>query len=263
VSNDGKNVFHQMLNRTYILQSQRANQMAFEEMLKHSRERMKKVKDYLTPNKYVVSDIQREHLEQEKKNLVLQIERYEQRLKSKMTDIQRDYKKKVLTRFYSHVKTESLKLKIGSRLLKIDSHQAEYLIFHYMFATLEMRIILAANEENRMVYPHFSTADFMTFYENLPSQIIPEYRKQRPYISSILSKNELLRVDKYNKKLFTRLNQGEYIINPQVELWVEEEWINVYELINIEDLKQRHQQQLNYFFRAFEYAKIKAGKTNT
>jgi len=51
--------------------------------------------------------------------------------------------------------------------------------------------------------------------------LVPARRKHRPYISSILAKNEVHRDDKYNRKLFRRLKHGHYIIQPQLAVWVE------------------------------------------
>jgi hypothetical protein len=148
------------------------------------------------------------------------------------------YKNKVVNRFYPQLSQESLRVKVEGRLVKLDSHQAEYLMLQYMIAVLRPHIQLGLTGSfiDRS-YPSFQSADFIAFFEGLSLQVVPEYRRKRPYISSILSKNEVSRDDKYNKMLFLRTRTGHYIPNPSMELAVEDEWVNLYELINIEELK--------------------------
>lgn len=45
---------------------------------------------------------------------------------------------------------------------------------------------------------------------------VAERRKQRAYLSSILSKNEIDKDDKHNCKLFYRIKHGSYIFNPRL-----------------------------------------------
>jgi hypothetical protein len=72
-------------------------------------------------------------------------------------------------------------------------------------------------------------------------------RKQRAYISSILAKNEVDRDDKYNRKLFRRLKHGHYIINPQLAVWVEGAWQNMYEVLSLDALGYRQQDRRAWY----------------
>ena len=58
--------------------------------------------------------------------------------------------------------------------------------------------------------------------------------------SSILAKNEVNREDKYNKKLFIRLRLGQYMPNPLMEILIDDEWINYYDLINIDEIEKQY-----------------------
>ena len=82
----------------------------------------------------------------------------------------------------------------------------------------------------------FSTQDFIDATWHLPTNILPERRKQRPYLSGILSKNEISKPDKYNRKLFYRVAHGAYLFNPRLALKVEGEWVNIYDLMSIDRL---------------------------
>ncbi|MEL6943786.1 MAG: hypothetical protein AAFO82_14070, partial [Bacteroidota bacterium] len=60
--------------------------------------------------------------------------------------------------------------------------------------------------------------DFMEFIQEMPESILPEYRRKRQYVNSILSKNEVNREDRYNRKLFIRRSRGCYDILPKAEI---------------------------------------------
>jgi len=153
------------------------------------------------------------------------------------------FKQKVLNKFYGTLKIESIRVKIDNKLLKIDNHQAEFLMLNFMIATLRTKIIAGTNRKDRFQVseiPVYQTQDYLDFYEGLSSHVVADYRKVRSYLSSILSKNEVNREDKYNKKLFIRIQQGMYLPNPLLEILMGEEWVNVYDLIDMDDIEQNH-----------------------
>jgi hypothetical protein len=86
--------------------------------------------------------------------------------------------------------------------------------------------------------PGFETADFLAAVEHYPHHIMPEYRKRRAYISSILSKNEIFRNDPYNRQLFLRIRHGYYIINPILEVETDEGWKNIYDVLQVMHLEK-------------------------
>ncbi len=142
------------------------------------------------------------------------------------------YAKINLGTFYPLLKTDSIKLKIGTRMVKIDNHQAEYFMFCFMIADLQ-RALKTNFKSGRM---GFETADYLEFFENMPAALLPEYRRKRSYLSSILSKNEHYRDDIYNKQLFFRTRQGFYIPSLLIEVEHENTWVNLYDLLGITEL---------------------------
>jgi hypothetical protein len=60
--------------------------------------------------------------------------------------------------------------------------------------------------------------DFMQYLTNMPSYILPDYRRKRQYINSILAKNEVNNKNIYNKKLFFRRVRGCYDLNPYLRI---------------------------------------------
>ncbi len=147
----------------------------------------------------------------------------------------------LLNRFYPRLKATALRVRVDRKLVKLESHQAEYLMLHYMIATLREQLTAGTHYDHwapKPPRPAFQAQDFIDFYQGLGEQVVPEYRMQRPYISSMLAKNELNGGDRYNKRLFLRIQQGYYVPHPNLELPVGDGWKNIYELVDMEGIKR-------------------------
>lgn len=122
----------------------------------------------------------------------------------------------------------SVSLKVDERLLKIDSVQGEFLIFHLFLTELRSRI-----NKKYLGLAAMTAPVLARIAEQLPDSALPGYRKKRSYISSLLSKNELGSDNPYNKKLFVRKRTGKYILNPKIAVLQGEDWIDIYRHANI------------------------------
>jgi UvrD-like helicase C-terminal domain/AAA domain/Ankyrin repeat len=123
---------------------------------------------------------------------------------------------------------DDISLQVDDRLIKIDVHRMEFFLVNAVIAITYHRARC-----NHLALS-FKVADFLEPLTHFPEMIIPERRKQRPYISSILAKNEIDRQDIYNKKLFLRVKHGHYVFNPKLMLRIEGEWVSIYKLLNLE-----------------------------
>lgn len=118
----------------------------------------------------------------------------------------------------------SVSVKVEDRLVKIDGHTVEFFLFHSMVALFLRKIGEAA-----YVVAGFSTADFLGAIQAFPENVLPAYRKRRAYLSGVLARNEVARDYPYNRRIFMRLRQGYYALNPRLSLRVGEEWVDLYE----------------------------------
>jgi hypothetical protein len=128
-----------------------------------------------------------------------------------------------------------LSLKVDGRLAKIDRRQGEFLLFNIFFAAFGSLISRGYTAffdgcADIIPLPAVAVADIV---ESLPGSVIPDYRKKRTYISGLLSKNELDSANPYGKKLFIRKNRGHYILNPGLSIRQKEDWIDIYNHVNI------------------------------
>jgi hypothetical protein len=72
---------------------------------------------------------------------------------------------------------------------------------------------------------------------------MPDYRKRKTYISSILAKNETDSKNQYNNALFIRIERGYYCINPELAVLVEDNWVNIYEFSGLNKAKKLTQEE--------------------
>jgi hypothetical protein len=166
-----------------------------------------------------------------------------------------DYKIKVLNQIYRKLKGDSIRLKIDNKLVKIDNHQAEYLMLNFMVATLREKLINGTLQQLNEI-PVFESKDFVNFFKGLSMQVLPDYRKIRTYISSILAKNEKNREDKYNKRLFYRVQIGMYLPNPEIEIFIENEWVNLYDIIELDNIEKERAEVNEMVFNKIRLGRI-------
>ncbi|MEA3410728.1 MAG: AAA family ATPase [Pseudomonadota bacterium] len=146
------------------------------------------------------------------------------------------YAKNKLTAIYQRLEPDSTSIQVDGRLVKLDNHLMEFLM-------LNLTMVLSFTRLARKVIHTggaFESADFVETLAEFPDSVVPERRKKRAYISSILAKNEVSRDDRYNRKLFYRIKRGHYIINPNLSVRVEGEWRNIYTLLPLELIAYRH-----------------------
>lgn len=137
------------------------------------------------------------------------------------------YAKKKLSDIYEQLEPTSMSVQADGRLIKLDQHTMEFFMLNLMIA-LSYRVI---PKKTTYRLAGFSSQDFIDAVQHIPYGILPERRKQRAYLSSILAKNEINKNDKYNRKLFYRVMRGAYVFNPGLALKVDDEWINIYDLL--------------------------------
>jgi hypothetical protein len=146
-----------------------------------------------------------------------------------------EYAASKLEAVYERLAPPDMVIQSEGRLHKLDSRSMEYLMLNLMVAMfythLGDRVIRAGAA--------FTSADFVDALDHFPEAIVPERRKARAYISSILAKNEVGRDDRYNRKLFLRVKHGHYVVNPRLAVRVGVEWRAIYELLSLDALGYR------------------------
>ncbi|OAI16443.1 hypothetical protein A1359_07265 [Methylomonas lenta] len=171
------------------------------------------------------------------------------------------YAKKKLADIYPQLEPTSMSIQVDGRLVKLDKHHMEFFMLNLMIA-LFYRVM-----PHKLHYriEGFTTQDFIDAIQHLPASILPERRKQRAYLSSILAKNETGKDDKHNRKLFYRVMRGAYIFNPKLAIKVEGEWVNIYDLLSIDKLVPQYEARQDWWradFNAYREKSMAACKVD-
>lgn len=120
----------------------------------------------------------------------------------------------------------SMVVRLNGKEIIIGRNKAENLILQVFYEEVSDRIGFI-NQKIRAL----ECADLCNMLSHMPNSLVPEYRKARSYCSSILSKNEVNSTNPYGMKLFYRLRNGHYILNPELEFSCEGKWFYWDELV--------------------------------
>ncbi len=154
------------------------------------------------------------------------------------------YAKNILGALYPHLCPPALAVRIGARLVKIDSQRMEFFLLHAMLALFET--ILRTKIHTDM--PGFETGDFVRQLEDFPENVIPSRRRSRQAITAALAGHEVSRQGAGSRHLFLRLSRGFYVPNPCMDILQETAWVNILDLLHIETLAgERDNTRLAHF----------------
>jgi len=155
------------------------------------------------------------------------------------------YANKSFGPIYELIAPSSIDVKVDDRLVRIDKHQAEYLLFQTFWATTRLIFLDPYSTHQGGTLKATVIEDY---WHHLPSSVVIPRRKQRQHISSVLSRNEVARDYAYNRRLFQRYRQGLYQLNPRlaVRQGQDGDWQPLLERLNlrlIAELTPYHYQQ--------------------
>lgn len=142
------------------------------------------------------------------------------------------YARQRIAGIYPLLVPDSVPVQVEGRLVKLDKRLMEAFLLHLLTA-LYYRVLGSALATLRGAYNAKTIEEVLG---RLPDSVIADRRKRRPYISSVLAKNEVRRDDPYNRRLFLRLQHGQYVFNPRMKLRAGEHWRPIYDVLPVEDL---------------------------
>ncbi len=117
-------------------------------------------------------------------------------------------------KIYPKLLTPYLKAQTPEKIIKINQKSMEYFLVNYMKAVIGDIVDMKMPKSMRGM----KMDDFMVLIEEMPSNVLPEYRRKRQYVNSILAKNEIDRKGPYNRFLFKRVSRGCYNFNPDMTI---------------------------------------------
>ena len=125
------------------------------------------------------------------------------------------FAKSKLSATYRLLAPSSISVQVDDRLVKLDAHTMEYFLFSVMLSLMHMQLNAL---DGYSMFDGLATDDFLMYAESFPEDVLTEQRKRRAYVSSVLSRNEVDRDYAYNRRIFLRMRQGHYILNPALKI---------------------------------------------
>jgi hypothetical protein len=143
------------------------------------------------------------------------------------------YAKGAFATLYERIAPAAVDLRVGDRLVRIDRHLSEYLLLQTLWALFKSRFNLA----DRGGRAAFNTASVLEAWRYLPANVLRPERNRRQHLSSVLARNEVDRDYAYNRRLFRRVTQGWYRLDPTLAVRrrtaAGEAWVPLVEALNL------------------------------
>ena len=121
----------------------------------------------------------------------------------------------------------------SGRLVRLAPHQSEYLLFQTLW-TLFSTVFRYYDWRGRF---GLTTAQILAPWSHLPPSVLRPERNQRQHLSAVLSRNEVDREYAYNRRLFKRVQQGWYVLNPRLSVrrirGETESWVPLPQALNL------------------------------
>lgn len=139
-------------------------------------------------------------------------------------------KRAAFAEVFQHLASTPIKVKVGARMSKLDPSSMEWFLLN-LALVLYRRMIPDALMLRAL--PAFKAPALERTLASFPDRVLPQRRKQRAYVSSILSKNEVDGTSPYSRRLFYRATHGYYVLNPALEIEVKGVWVVVGDLMGL------------------------------
>jgi hypothetical protein len=145
-----------------------------------------------------------------------------------------DFAKNKLGKIFPLLLTDSMKIQVDGHLIKIDSHKVEFLLIN-LFVAVQSVIIQKKRHYQSM---GILVDDIIGNIQHFSEAVIRKNRKKREYLLSLLAKHEADSNNPYNKKIFIRVGRGCYVLNPDLKILYNEEWISVSSISENQDISE-------------------------
>ncbi len=155
------------------------------------------------------------------------------------------YAKGPFARLYDLLAPSAIDVMTDGRLVRIDRHLSEYLLFQTMWALFKSRFHPFTWRQRG----GFETGAILDAWRFLPESVLRAERNQRQHLSGLLARNELNRDYAYNRCLFVRVAHGWYQFNPTLAVrrrdGSSESWVPILEALYLRFVAEgAHPEQL-------------------
>jgi hypothetical protein len=129
----------------------------------------------------------------------------------------------------------AIDVQVDARLIRLERHQGEYWVFSLMLAGLKTQWSRCCYRQHPpwKFAQGFFADQLHQVLETLPVHLWKGIRRKRSYFNQVLARGEVDSSYKPARKLWRRAQNGHYFPNPNLLVRCGEDWVAVYESLNM------------------------------
>jgi hypothetical protein len=141
---------------------------------------------------------------------------------------------------YDVLRPDTLNIRLNKQLIVLSHQHPEFFLVHLIIA-LFYRIL-----PNQMMFEDgaFNGTNITNAIAHFPAQLLPQNYHDADYIDHVLKRNQPFSYEAESYPLFYPISEGNYLLNPELQLHVEEEWLHIYDILWIDDLALDYQENM-------------------
>ncbi len=152
----------------------------------------------------------------------------------------KDYAQQKLRSVFLALSPESLNLRINNKTIKLDKQRIEFFIIHLMMALFYELL------PHKMIFTGggFTPHDLIDALHHFPSHLLNENLYSYEIISERLATHKMHGQNSQSLQLFYRVMPDNYLLNPNIALKINNQWIAIYDLLRFDQLSMTHKKKL-------------------
>jgi superfamily I DNA/RNA helicase len=152
----------------------------------------------------------------------------------------KQYAQKKLLRVFLALSPESMDLRINNQTIKLDKNRIEFflinLIMMLFYEILPHKMIFTGGG--------FTPHDLVEALANFPPYLLHETLYNHDYISEVLATHKMHSDNPQSLELFYRIMPDNYLLNPNIALRIDNQWVAIYDLLSFDQLSMKHEKKL-------------------
>ena len=152
----------------------------------------------------------------------------------------KQYAEKKLLRVFLALSPDSMDLRINNQTIKLDKQRSEFFLINLIMA-LFYEIL-----PHKMIFTGggFTPHDLVEALANFPAHLLHEKLYDHAYISEVLATHKMHSDNPQSLELFYRVKPDNYLLNPNIALQIDDQWVAIYDLLRFDQLSMKHEKKL-------------------
>ena len=152
----------------------------------------------------------------------------------------KQYAEQKLRSVFLALSPESLDLRINNKTIKLDRHRVEFFLINLMMALFYELL------PHKMIFTGggFTPHDLIEALANFPAHLLHQKLYDHQMIGEVLATHKMHSENPQSLELFYRVMPDNYLINPNIALRIDDQWVKIYDLLSFDQLSMKHEKKL-------------------